>query len=423
MTLTLCRDCLDLSPTTGGVCAKCGQDRLLSHAELAELDIAHIDCDAFYASVEKRDDPSLADKPLIVGHPGGRGVVTTACYIARRFGPRSAMPMFQALQLCPDAVVIAPNMAKYKEVSRQIRAIFRDATPTIEPVSLDEAYLDLTADERLDTAPAAVALAGIAGRIEREVGITVSVGLSYNKFLAKIASDLDKPRGFSVIGRAEAGEFLSAKPVGLLWGVGAALQRRLAGDGIHRIGELLQYPEAELVQRYGAIGTRLARFSRGEDGRAVKPGRAAKSVSSETTFSEDIRAFDALEAKLWQQCDRVARRMRKSELIGRTATLKLRTANFKILTRSRTLTAPTQLAEVLFHAVLPLLKKEADGRLYRLIGAGLSGLESADKVPQADLFGAEDERSAVLEKTVDGLRDRFGDAAPVKGRSLASKRK
>ena len=420
----LCRDCgwEDAASVPAlEVCPACGSKRTLSHSELGALSIAHVDCDAFYATIEKRDDPALADKPVLVGG-GKRGVVSAACYIARRYGIRSAMPMFKALEACPHAVVISPNIEKYSRVGRAVREMMIARTPLVEPLSIDEAFLDLSGTERVHGGSPARSLAGLAKEIEDDIGVTVSVGLSYNKFLAKIASDLDKPRGFSIIGRAEASDFLSDKPVGLLWGVGAALQRRLARDGIRRIGELRQFPEAELVGRYGAIGTRLARFSRGEDGRAVKPGRAAKSVSSETTFGDDLRAFADLEAKLWRQCERVARRMRKSELIGRTATLKLRTADFKILTRSRTLPAPTQLAEVLFRAVLPLLEKEADGRLYRLIGVGLSGLESAENAPQADLFSDDDARTAVLENTVDALRDRFGDAAPVKGRSLTRKR-
>ena len=420
----LCRDC-DWEGNDAAApeaCPACGSKRILRHGELTALAIAHVDCDAFYATIEKRDDPAIADKPVLVGG-GKRGVVSAACYIARRYGIRSAMPMFKALEACPHAVVISPNIEKYSRVGRQVRDMMIARTPLVEPISIDEAFLDLSGTEAVHGGSPARSLAGLARQIETELGVTVSVGLSYNKFLAKIASDLDKPRGFSIIGRAEACAFLSDKPVSLMWGVGAALERRLARDGIRLIGELRGYGEAARVGRYGAIGTRLARFSRGEDGRAVKPGRAAKSVSSETTFGEDIRAFDQLEAKLWRQCDRVARRMRKSELIGRTATLKLRTADFKILTRSRTLAAPTQLAEVLFQTVRPLLEKEADGRLYRLIGVGLSGLESAENTPQADLFGAEDARAAVLEKTVDGLRARFGDAAPVKGRGLAPKRK
>ncbi len=424
----LCRDCAWEGAAGGDgaralvSCPACGSARTLSHGELGALAIAHVDCDAFYAAIEKRDDPALADRPVLVGG-GKRGVVSAACYIARRYGIRSAMPMFKALEACPHAVVISPDIEKYSRVGRAVREMMVARTPLVEPLSIDEAFLDLSGTEAVHGGSPARSLAGLAKEIEEVIGVTVSVGLSYNKFLAKIASDLDKPRGFSVIGRADAIEFLADKPVGLLWGVGAALQRRLARDSIRRIGELREFPEAELVRRYGAIGTRLARFSRGVDGRAVKPGRRAKSVSSETTFGEDIRAFQELEAKLWRQCERVARRMRKSELIGRTATLKLRTADFKILTRSRTLAAPTQLAEVLFQAVLPLLEKEADGRFYRLIGVGLSGLEEADNAPQADLFGADVDRTAVLEKTVDALRDRFGSAAPVKGRSLGRRTK
>ncbi len=392
------------------ICPACGSARTVEHDELAALAIAHVDCDAFYATIEKRDDPTLADKPVLVGG-GKRGVVSAACYIARRYGIRSAMPMFKALEACPHAVVISPNMEKYSRVGRAIRELMTARTPLVEPLSIDEAFLDLSGTEGVHGGSPARSLAELARDVESELGVTVSVGLSYNKFLAKIASDLDKPRGFSVIGRAEACDFLRDKPVGLLWGVGAALDRRLARDSIRLIGDLRQFPEAELVARYGAIGTRLARFSHGEDSRSVKPGRPAKSVSSETTFFEDIRAFEELKAKLWRQCERVARRMRKSGVVGRTATLKLRTADFRILTRSRTLGAPTQLAEVLFQAVLPLLEKEADGRLYRLIGVGLSGLEDAASAPQADLFGGEDARIAALEETVDGLRAGQGPLA------------
>ena len=422
----LCRDCdwEGVAANTGKSlsCPACGSARTLRHAELGALAIAHVDCDAFYATIEKRDDPALIDKPVLVGG-SKRGVVAAACYIARRYGIRSAMPMFKALEACPHAVVIPPDIEKYSRIGRQVREIMTARTPLVEPLSIDEAFLDLSGTEGVHGGSPARSMAGMACQIEAEIGITVSVGLSYNKFLAKIASDLDKPRGFAVIGKAEAADFLAAKPVGLLWGVGAALQKRLANDNIRRIGDFRQYSEAELVRRYGAIGTRLARFSQGVDGRSVKPGRPAKSVSSETTFNQDIRALDELTAKLWKQCDRVGRRMRKSGLIGRTATLKLRTRDFKILTRSRTLLAPTQMAEILFQAALPLLEREADGRYFRLIGVGLSGLESEDNAPQAELFGENDTRAAALEKTVDELRDRFGAAAPVKGRSIGRKAK
>lgn len=421
----LCRDCdwegsaeQDDSPS----CPVCRSSRTLRHHELGALTIAHVDCDAFYATIEKRDDPAIVDKPVVVGG-GKRGVVTAACYIARRYGIRSAMPMFKALEACPHAVIIPPDIEKYSRVGRAVRELMIARTPLVEPLSIDEAFLDLSGTEGVHGGSPARSMAGLARQVESEIGITVSVGLSYNKFLAKIASDLDKPRGFAVIGKSEAPTFLADKPVGLLWGVGAALQKRLARDNIHRIGSLRDVPEAELVRRYGVIGTRLSRFSRGVDERTVKPGRSAKSVSSETTFNEDIRALDELTAKLWRQCDRVGRRMRKNGVIGRTATLKLRTADFKILTRSRTLPAPTQLAEILFQATLPLLEREADGRLFRLIGVGLSGLERAENAPQADLFGENDARTEALEKTVDDLRERFGAAAPVKGRSLRHKSK
>jgi len=416
-----CRDCdWQGGDAAGASCPACRSERVLRHPELAELAIAHVDCDAFYATIEKRDNPALADKPVLVGG-AKRGVVSAACYIARRYGIRSAMPMYKALEACPHAVVVAPDMAKYSRVGRAVREMMGTRTPLVEPLSVDEAFLDLSGTEGVHGGSPARSLAGLARQIEDEIGITVSVGLSYNKFLAKIASDLDKPRGFALIGQAEAADFLADKPVGLLWGVGAALQKRLARDDIYRIGELRNIAEAELVRRYGVIGTRLSRFARGIDGRAVKPGRRAKSVSSETTFNEDIRALDQLTAKLWIQCDRVARRMRKSSLIGRTATLKLRRADFTILTRSRTLPAPTQLADTLVQAVLPLLEREADGRYFRLIGVGLSGLDGAGNAPQADLFGAHDARAAALEKTVDALRDRFGAAAPVKGRALGGR--
>src|SRR5512144_1333275 len=260
----LCRDCLEMFSIGGGACPRCGSPRTLSHPELGELAIAHIDCDAFYAAIEKRDDPSLVDKPVIVGHAGGRGVVTTACYVARDYGPRSAMPMFRALQLCPDAVVIPPDMAKYKRVSRQIRAILEAATPVIEPVSLDEAYLDLSADVLRSDRPPAVLLAGVARAVERDVGITVSIGLSFNKFLAKLASDLDKPRGFAVIGRSEAKTFLAGLPVRKIMGVGGATERRLAEHGIATIGQLQSAPESQLVAWFGRFGRSLARFATGE---------------------------------------------------------------------------------------------------------------------------------------------------------------
>lgn len=369
------------------VCAACGSPRLVRHAELADLTIAHIDCDAFYASVEKRDNPSLMDKPVIVGHAGGRGVVTTACYVARKFGPRSAMPMFKALELCPHAVVIPPDIAKYKRVSAHIRALFEKATPLVEPLSLDEAYLDLSPGVRLVERPAAVLLARLARAIRREVGITVSVGLSYNKFLAKMASDLDKPDGFSVIGRAEAAAFLAPRPVTALFGIGAATAARMAEQGITTIAQLQSLPEAEFVARWGKFGRRLSGMVHGIDTRPVNPDRPAKSVSTETTFARDIRDAHALAEALAPLADGVARRLDRARLAGRTVVLKLKTADFKVVTRHHRLAAPTTRAEVILRAGLALLERQADGRAFRLLGIGLTDLCPAEEADPPDLFG------------------------------------
>lgn len=385
----LCRDCCATAAaiSPAGRCRRCGSPRMLAHAELGSLSIAHIDCDAFYANIEKRDDPSLRDRPVIVGG-GRRGVVLTACYIARLYGVRSAMPMFKALKACPEAVVVRPNMEKYRAVGHRIRAMMREVTPLVEPLSIDEAFLDLGATtaegERLGCPARALAL--LALRIERELSLTVSIGLSYNKFLAKIASDLDKPRGFAVIGRAEVVDFLRPRPTGLIWGVGPALQRRLAGDGFTTIGDLQNRSEAELVARYGNIGRRLARFARGEDDRRVDPDAPTKSISAETTFEENTAAPEALAAALGPLCDHVAERLKRANLAGWVVSLKLKTADFRVIGRSRRLHAPTQRPDVLFRAARPLLEREADGRRFRLIGVGASDLVDGAAADPPDLF-------------------------------------
>ena len=386
MVFTLCRDCLETSETRQGPCPACGSPRCVSHAELGALTTAHIDGDAFYASIEKRDDPSLREKPVIVGHPGGRGVVTTACYIARRYGPRSAMPMFKALEFCPDAVVIPPNMAKYRDVSREIRSIFLVATPIIEPVSLDEAYLDLGEGVRLDAGPAARSVAKIARRIEDEVGITVSIGLSYNKFLAKLASDLEKPSGFSVIGRAQAKSFLASLSVRKIGGVGEATAKRMEENGVSTIGELQSLSETRLVSQYGKFGRRLSKYAQGEDDRKVTPHRPPKSVSAETTFASDIRSAARLLEAIRPLCERVAERLTRGDIAGATLVLKLKTHDFRVLTRNHRLSHPTQRAEVLFRTVAPMIEREADGRAYRLIGVGVGELRPSTQADPPDLF-------------------------------------
>lgn len=416
----LCRDCaIKLEEPLAERCPACRSHRLLAHPELHALCIAHIDCDAFYASVEKRDNPELTDRPVIIGG-GHRGVVAAACYVSRLYGVRSAMPMFKALKLCPDAVVIRPNMAKYQSVGRAIRSLMLSITPLVEPLSIDEAFLDLSGTERLHDGWPAQTLARLAKRIEEEHGVTASIGLSYNKFLAKIASDLDKPRGFAVIGRAEAKDFLGDKPVGLIWGVGKALGARLERQGITRIRHLRAYEEADLVRRFGTIGKRLHRFARGEDERPVDPNAPTKSISAETTFDRDIASAEGLLAELWPLCEKVARRCKRSELGGHTVTLKLKTADFRTLTRSRRLADATLLADMLYEAARPLVAEAADGRPFRLIGIGLSDLVSAELADPPNLFDAAHARRARIEQAVDSVRARLGEDAIRRGRGLGN---
>ena len=381
----LCRDCCVLVAVEEGSCARCGGGRTLTHPELDSLAIAHVDCDAFYAAVEKRDRPELARASLIIGHAGGRGVVVTACYHARRFGVRSAMPMFQALALCPEAVVIAPDMAKYRRASERIRAIFRGAQAIVEPLSLDEAYLDLTGIP--GGGAAAEALALIAARVEAEVGITVSIGLSGNKFLAKLASDLDKPRGYSVIGRAEARAFLAPLAVRRLHGVGAVMARRMAEMGITTAADLRRLSPAELVARFGKLGQRLALFAHGNDDRSVTPDRPLKSISAETTLAHDTACGQTLRGIALRLSERVAEQLVRQDVAARSVVLKLKTSQFRLLTRSRQLAYPTQRAAVIFAALAPLIDREADGRCFRLIGIGVGNVGSAAAADPGDLFG------------------------------------
>ena len=389
---------------------------MLAHAELERLTIAHLDCDAFYASVEKRDRPELRDQPVIVGG-AKRGVVATACYVARQFGVHSAMPMFTALKLCPNAVVIRPDFVRYKTESRRIMEILGKLTPLVQPLSLDEAWLDLAGCERLHGGPAAWVLARVQAEIEREVRITVSVGLASNKFLAKIASDLDKPRGFSVIGAAEAKAFLAGKPVSILPGVGPAMVRSLEAHGLRTVGDLARTEPRALADRFGAYGLRLAQLAQGQDARVVDPDQDRKSVSAETTFDEDHADLQALEDRLWPLCEKVARICRRDGIAGRVAVLKLRKTDFSIITRRRTLAAPTQTARVLFHTARELLAREINGTAYRLIGIGATELTEAG-AGEGDLFAGDETRALKSERAMDALRERFGAAAVLTGRAL-----
>jgi DNA polymerase-4 len=418
----LCRDCLAFGSGAAEPrrCPTCGSPRIRAHSELFGLSIAHVDCDAFYASVEKRDDPSLRDKPLIIGG-GARGVVSTCCYIARQSGVRSAMPMFKARELCPDAVIIKPNMAKYVEVSREIRGHMEALTPLFEPISIDEAFLDLTGTEKVHKAPPALALARFSRSVEQDIGVTISVGLSHNKFLAKVASDYDKPRGFAVIGAEETLEFLASKPISLIFGVGKVFAETLRRDGYHTIGQLQDEDPTRLIRLYGESGARLARLSRGQDTRRVSVEGEMKTVSSETTFNRDYANLDELSTELLKCSERLSERLKAKNVVGDTVTLKLKTAGFKLRTRARHLMMPTQLANVLYEAGLSLLQREVDGTPFRLIGIGVSGIEAADGSDPMDLLEPQVARKAAAERAMDRVRSRFGRTAVVRGKLYTSR--
>lgn len=413
-----CRDCLAdcASPRR---CASCGSLRVVAHPELWQLSIAHMDCDAFYASVEKRDNPALRDRPVIIGG-GKRGVVSTACYIARVSGVRSAMPMFQALKLCPDAVVLRPRMEVYAEVSRAIRRMMEELTPAVEPLSLDEAFLDLTGTARLHGEPPAKSMARLVLRMERELGVSGSVGLAPNKFLAKLASDMDKPRGFCVIGEREKETLLPGLPVKKIWGVGPAMQARLERDGIRTFADLRWRERKDLAARYGGMGERLWHLCRGEDRRAVSARGEPKSISNETTFPEDIGSADLLDGHLWRLAEKVSDRAKAQGWAGRTITLKVKRTDHKTLTRRVTLDAPTQLAERIYRGARPLLDLVLAEAPFRLLGVGISALERAEAAADDgfDLLEPDARRRAEAERAADRIRARFGSAAILRGRSL-----
>jgi DNA polymerase IV len=406
-----CRDCLADLEAGARRCGHCGSPRLVRHHALAKLALAHIDCDAFYATVEKRDNPDIADKPVIIGG-GKRGVVSAACYIARTFGVRSAMPMFKALALCPSATVIPPDMAKYVRVGREVRQAMLALTPLVEPLSIDEAFLDLSGTERVHSMIPAKVLARFARNVERDIGITVSVGLSCNKFLAKIASDLDKPRGFATLDQDEARAMLGEKPVGFIFGVGPATQEKLANRGFRTIADLQRADEIELMRQFPTDGRRLWRLARGIDDRRVVPDRGAKTISSETTFETDIRDFATLERLLWKLSEKVSARLKNADLSGCTITLKLKTADFRQRTRAQSIQSPTQLAAKIFAVSREMLAKEIDGTAFRLMGTGVSALRLGSQADDTDML---DRRAAHAERAMDDLRKKFGAAAVIRG--------
>ncbi len=406
-----CRDCDSL--VGDGLCPACGGARIVRHAELFSLSIAHIDCDAFYASVEKRDRPELRDVPLIVGG-GVRGVVTTCCYVARLYGVRSAMPMFKALKLCPNAVIIRPDMEKYVLVSRQIRALMENLTPLVQPLSIDEAVLDLSGTEALHGVPPAITINRLARQVETVIGVTISVGLSRNRLLAKLAAERGKPRGFSVFG-SEAASVLAGEPVSLLPGIGPAQAKRLQALGISSIGQLAALNNRAARLKLGDEGPSLAARARGEDLRIVHTERDTKSISAETTFDTDIAVPAQLERYLWQLCEKLGRRLREQEYAAAGIVLKLKTAAFASRTRSQRLANPTQLPETLFEAAKAMLAREADGTAFRLIGIGASPLAPSSLADQGDLADTITPRRAARQAAIDTLRQRFGNQIVTRG--------
>jgi DNA polymerase-4 len=414
---SLCRDCYLVADTLPPRCPACGGGRLTHHRSLQRLTIAHIDCDAFYASVEKRDRPELRARPVIVGG-GTRGVVTAACYIARIYGVKSAMPMFKALKACPDAIVIKPDFSKYTTASRQVRALMSELTPLVQPLSIDEAVLDLSGTEALHGAAPAAVLARFANAVEKHIGVTVSIGLAANRLMAKIAAGRDKPRGFTVIDAGEAASLLAPESVRLLPGVGAALARKLETLGITRLGQLQALPEREAARKLGDDGPALVRRARGEDARLVDPSREAKSVSAETTFDRDLASIADLERHLWRLCEKLARRLKEHELAAGGVVLKLKTSRFALRTRAARLSSPTVLPDRLFDLARSLLAKEATGIEFRLIGIGANPLVPGSTADQGDLADSTTPRRAAAQAAIDTLRGRFGDGAIARGRSL-----
>lgn len=414
--MILCRACA--SETTTPRCSYCSEERPLEHAELGALSIAHLDCDAFYASIEKRDDPSLEPHPVIVGG-GKRGVVSTCCYVARAYGVRSAMPMFTALKLCPQAKIVHGDMRKYVDEGRRIRRMMEDLTPQVQPLSIDEAFMDLSGTEALHSGSPAQSLIKLQNHIWDETKLTVSIGLSFNKFLAKTASDLDKPRGFSVIGRAEALSFLESRSVVTLPGVGPAAAAALERNNLKKIGDIRAAGPQRMRGLYGDWGVHLFALSMADDPRKVDPQGERKSISAETTFFEDVADIEALEDILWPLCEKVATRCRASETAGLTLTLKLKDTKFKIVTRRRQLPEPTLLASRIFSHARELLHADADGRTkFRLIGVGLSDFSDPSVADKGDMLDTNTPRRAAVEGAVAKARDKFGKTAVQTGRAL-----
>ena len=368
----LCRDCAHIVENIAPhaqYCLECHGKRLITHQEITSLNIAHIDSDSFYAAIEKRDNPALASQPVIVGGRH-RGVVAAACYIARIYGIRSAMPIALALKKCPHAVIIPPNMAKYRQVSYEMRKIFMVISDIVEPLSFDEAYLDLQHCYKDKGNYAAALLAYIANKIEYDIGITVSIGLSYNKFLAKLASDMDKPRGFFVIGQHDAKPLLATMPVNKLWGVGAVLAQKLRAQGYYHIGDIQQADAKKLQHKFGKIGAQLWQFAHGEDNRNISSSRDMKSISTEITLDDDTDDDKTIKDIIRQQAHEITNRMMRYDVGAYQFTLKFKKSDFTLITRSHTSDQPTINPEKITDIGYYLYQQMPIGQTIRLIGFG-----------------------------------------------------
>jgi DNA polymerase-4 len=374
--------------------------------------ILHVDMDAFFAAVEQRDRPELRGKPVLAGGaPDGRGVVAAASYEARTFGPRSAMPMATALRLCPQAVVVPARHGRYAEVSRQVFRLFEEFSPLVEPLSIDEAFLDLTGTDALFGSPKTAA-EGLKRRIREQTGLTASVGVAPNKFLAKLASELGKPDGLTVIAADRVQEVLDPLPVERLWGAGPATVRRFERLGVRRVGEVRRLPLARLREEFGAAGEHFYRLARGEDDRPVVPDHQAKSISHECTFAQDVSDLEHLRAVLLRQVEDVAYRLRRLDRCAGSLTLKIRSPDFHTITRAAPLAGPTQLTAPLWQAASAGLETWAreEGGPVRLIGAIAGSLTGPDG-RQLSLFAENEARQRRLEAAADALRERFGPNA------------
>ena len=376
--------------------------------------ILHVDMDAFYASVEVREQPALAGRPVIVGGSAeGRGDVAAASYEARRFGVHSAMPMVRALRLCPDAVRLPVRMDLYQEISQQIRDIFARYTPEIEPLSLDEAFLDVTASEKLFGSPLKIAQQ-IKQTIQNELGLIASVGVAPNKFLAKIASDLEKPDGLVMVEAEAVQDFLDPLPISRLWGVGKVTAGQFERLGIKTIGQLRRRTPEFLEFEFGKFGNHLWELAHGRDPRPVVSDHRAKSLSSEHTFAEDIRDAAILRAWLIDLCEQVGFRVRQHGFYGRTVQIKLRFADFRTITRAQTLDKPSQSTADISHTALELLSRaRPDQSAVRLLGVGVSGLDQSTTgtAQQGDLFAEgndSSQRQQQLDELTDAINTRFG---------------